>query len=63
MKVAGIGFPLSSVKVHNADGAGACVAQPVRASRIPTAITVDKRLRRMGDLFISGISCLKWLGY
>ena len=55
MKVAGIGCPLSSVKVHNADGAGGCVAQPARERRTPAAITGNRKLEKVDDLFIAGI--------
>jgi hypothetical protein len=61
VKLAGIGFPLSSVKVHNADGAGTYVAQPLRAIRIPRLITVDRRLKTMDDLFITGIPYLTFV--
>jgi hypothetical protein len=51
VKVEGIRFPLSSVRPQSADGAGRCVAQPVRARMKPTPIRADRRLRSMDVLF------------
>jgi hypothetical protein len=51
-KLAGIGFPLSSVRLHNADGACPCVAQPVRDARRFAPITSTRNFRRGDGVFI-----------